>query len=357
MIDRSEQELKMYPDNNWDLMENNEVGAKAAGGTERYMSFIYNGGIPRELLENVQIIPSRLRDLKEDKIRIWFEHNLPNDPESMKGLKEEEQRKKYHKIVFLSNWQYQQFMNYSNIPYSPQSTVIEGGFEVDDEPLPTKPDINEQINIAYYTTPHRGLQLLVPVFKHLAESDPKIHLHVHSSFKMYGWEDRDKQFEALYEECRNHPQITYHGFTEYYKLRELMKNQYHIFAYPSIWPETMCRAVLEGMNFGLVCVHPNLAALPDTTGCINPFMYNGSLDPNEHANIFAQILVQAITALRDNADTVNNILLFNKMYTMQRYNTRLVQNKWANLLKDLNNQYATEESRKFPKEELILRVY
>ena len=36
-------EEEKYPNNNWDLIENNEVGAKAMGGTERYMRFIYNG--------------------------------------------------------------------------------------------------------------------------------------------------------------------------------------------------------------------------------------------------------------------------------------------------------------------------
>src|SRR5208282_2981078 len=129
-----------FPNNNWDLCENNEVGQNAFGGTESYMHFIYDGEIQKELLENVQIIPSRLRELKEDKIRIWFEHNLPGDPESMKALQEEETRKKFHKIVFLSNWHYQQFQSSVGIPYSLQSCVIEGGFYCDDSELPKKPD-------------------------------------------------------------------------------------------------------------------------------------------------------------------------------------------------------------------------
>ena len=335
---------------NYDLMENNEVGAKAMGGTEMYMRFIYDGDIPREHLEHVQIIPSRLRDLKEDKIRIYFEHNLPNDNESLKALKEESMRKKFHKIIFLSNWHYQQFQNYVGVPYSSQSGVIEGGFYVDDTPLPPKPDPKETIHIAYFTTPHRGLELLIPVFEHLAKEDPKIHLHVHSSFQMYGWDQRDEQFEPLYKRCREHPQITYHGFTEYHKLRELLPS-YHIYAYPDIWPETMCRSVLEGMLFGLVCVHPNLAAIPDTTGCLNPFMYAGTADVQEHANIFFNHLRVAINVLREGNENLNNQLMFNRAYIIARYNTKVVHYKWQQLLMELNQKYPTVESRKFPSEE------
>ena len=56
---------------NYDLIESNEVSQNAMGGTEMYMRFVYSDKVPRHLLENVQIIPSRLRTLKEDKIRIW----------------------------------------------------------------------------------------------------------------------------------------------------------------------------------------------------------------------------------------------------------------------------------------------
>ena len=159
---------------NYDLIESNEVSQNAMGGTEMYMRFVYSDKVPRHLLENVQIIPSRLRTLKEDKIRIWFEHNLPNDPESTKALKDPEMRKKFHKVVYLSNWHYYSFMSSCGVPYTTQSRVIEGGMEyidsyLDNPNLPKKPDPSERVNIVYHTTPHRGLELLVPVFLKLAE--------------------------------------------------------------------------------------------------------------------------------------------------------------------------------------------
>jgi glycosyltransferase involved in cell wall biosynthesis len=242
-----------------------------------------------------------------------------------------------------------------NIPYSTKNTFIEGGMHCIDsfekDPFfPKKPDPKKQVNISYHTTPHRGLELLVPVFLKLAQDDPNIHLHVHSSFKMYGWDERDKQYEQLFKICKEHPQITYHGFTKHEDLIIAMKNDYHIFAYPNIWPETMCRAIIEAMYYGLVCVHPDFAAIPDTTGCLNKYMYSGTFDRLEHANIHYLNLKKAIEDVRNNDTAHINSLEFNRKYIQHRYNTETVYNKWINVLEELNEKYPTVESRAFPKQ-------
>lgn len=347
---------------NFDLMETNEISnSNASGGTEMYMRFLYDGHIPRHLLENVQIIPSRLRQLKEDKIRIWFEHNLPNDPESRKPFASEEMKNSFHKMVFLSNWHYNTFVAAIGAPYSSQCSVIEGGmhcidsYEKDPE-LPKKPDPKKVVNISYHTTPHRGLELLVPVFLKLAEEDKNIHLHVHSSFKMYGWDARDQQYEKLFNICKDHPQITYHGFTKHTDLIKELRDNYHIFAYPNIWPETMCRALLEAMYYGMVCVHPDLAALPDTSGALNKYMYNGSENPNEHAGIHYLNLKQAIEDVRNNEPSHIESLKFIRRYIQNRYNTEFVYSKWIRILEELNAKYPTVESRALPTKYFVYRT-
>ena len=347
---------------NFDLMETNEISnSNAAGGTEMYMRFLYSGHIPRHLLENVQIVPSRLRTLKEDKIRIWFEHNLPNDPESQKAFVDEQMRNSFHKTVFLSNWHYQAFMMSLPVPYSSNQCVIEGGMHCIESyeknpKLPVKPDPNKVVNISYHTTPHRGLELLVPVFLKLAEEDKNIHLHVHSSFKMYGWDARDKQYEHLFNICKEHPQITYHGFTKHDDLIVEMENKYHIFAYPNIWPETMCRALLEAMYYGLVCVHPDFAALPDTSGAVNKYMYGGSSNNEIHAALHFNNLKKAIADVRRNDDEHVKSLQFNREYVQRRYNTEFVYSKWIKILEELNEQYPTVESRQLPKNYFVYRT-
>ena len=183
------------------------------------------------------------------------------------------------------------------MPYTNQLMTIESGVPSVEIDIDNKP--KDVINLYYASTPQRGLEILVPVFKKLAEEYTDIHLHVHSSFALYGWADADKQFEPLYQECRNHPQITYHGYTEQSVLRERIKD-YHILAYPSIWPETQCRVVIEAMMSGVLCIHPNFAALTDTSAGLN-FTYQGDKDIKTHANIFYIELRNAIENIKNNS--------------------------------------------------------
>lgn len=329
---------------NFDLIEKNETSNNSRGGTELFLEGLYNS-LPRELLENFQIIPSRVRDLKEDKIRVLACHDLPNDPEAQK-LQDSNFRNNFHKIVYISDWQYGQYMTHLQIPYSRQSTVIESAITASSVNWHRKP--KKVINLCYTSTPQRGLNLVVPVVDALVKKYSNIHLHVHSSFKIYGWEDKDKTFEPLYEQIRNHPNMTYHGFTPHEELLELLPT-YHIHAYPCTWPETSCRAMLEAMTAGLLCVHPNYAALPETSGALN-LMYQGDQDPNIHANIFAGALASAIDMVTNWDKELINRLQYNKQYVDYRFAETKINAQWTFMLRELLTQYETIEKRAFPQE-------
>jgi len=328
------------------MFEENEVSKNAFGGTElakRKLAAI----LDPSLLNDFQVVCSRPRDLDESKIRIFFANDLATDPESAK-FREESFRDKFHKFVFISNWQMSQYQLVHGIPYDTKSIVLESGIDIAPETVKSK----DKIRLVYTSTPQRGLDILVPVFKHLAEKYPDIHLDVFSSFKIYGWDDADKQFEPLYDEIRNHPQMTYHGFVPNDTLRSTL-NDCHIFAYPSTWVETSCRAMLEAMTAGLVCVHPNLGALPDTSGSLN-VMYQGSMDKNEHANIFNAHLEAAINFVKNDAHV--SMVQFNKTYIDSRFGIDRIKRQWETMLKDLLNRYPTEESRSFPKQQFVYRT-
>jgi UDP-glucose:(glucosyl)LPS alpha-1,2-glucosyltransferase len=319
--------------------EENDVSAKAFGGTElakRKLAQILNS----ELLENFQIICSRPRELKEDKIRIFWAHDLAEDPESAK-FKDKRFRDQFHKFVFISNWQMQRYQMIHGFPHDDKSIVLESGIEPVDLNLRNCND--DVIHIVYTSTPQRGLNILVAAFDNLAKTDTKIHLHIYSSFKIYGWDAADEQFESLYDIIRNHPQMTYHGFQPNDVLRNNL-NDYNIFAYPSIWLETSCRSMLEAMTSGLVCVHPNYGALPETSGGLN-MMYQWHSDLNRHAFLFAEELKKAITMIRNRThlDMVN----LNKQFVDTRYNIQTIKSKWEEMLNSTLQMYPTIESRKF----------
>lgn len=328
--------------------EENEISEKANGGTELAKRGLHQL-LDKELLSNFQIIPSRIRDLQEDKIRILWLHDLPEDP-MFEQLKDPNFRNKFHKFVFVSQWQYQRFQLITGMPYDHRCIVLETGFEPVEVDWAKKE--SDTIRLVYNTTPHRGLEILVPVFEFLAEKHDNIHLDVFSSYKIYGWDDADQQFEPLYDRIRNHPKMTYHGFKPNEEVLENLKTA-HIHAYPSIWLETSCRSLIEAMSAGLVCVHPNFGALPDTSGGLN-LMYQGEDDKSAHANIFVNMLHGAINMVRDKKH--HNLVTYNKFYVDQRFNVRRIAGQWNNLLELLVNQYPDAESRKIPKDTLIYKT-
>lgn len=314
---------------NQDLIELNELNKNSNGGTELTTRALFDQ-ISREQLEKVQIITSRVRDLDPNRIRIYHLHDLAMDPESA-HLSDPASRNRFHKLVFSSNWQYQQFRDVLGIPYSQHSTVIETGVH----PIEFAQKPKDKIRLIYTSTPHRGLELLVPVFVELAKRYPEIELDVFSSFGIYGWEQRDKPYEPLFKICREHPQINYHGWQPNEVVREAYKKA-HIFAYPCIWQETSCRSLIEAMSAGCMAVHPNFSALTDTSGGLT-VQYDGDQDVNIHANVFAHTLMYAIENIRDNDHT--NLLQYIKTYTDNRFGWDTVGFKWRALIDSLIKDY------------------
>ena len=325
--------------------EENDISKNANGGTEITKRTIAKF-IDDKLASEFQIIPSRVRDINPEKIRVYWQHDLAEDPE-VNHLKEINSRNRFHKLVFSSNWQLQEFNTKLGIPLDQTIQVIETPIE----PILFKPKPTDKINLIYFSTPQRGLDLLIPVFEKLADKHNNIHLNVFSSFKIYGWDDADKQFEPLYDRIRNHPQMTYHGFADQEQLRLVIQNS-HILAYPNIWKETSCRVLIESMSAGLMCVHPNLAALPDTSGGLTT-MYQFNEDVNKHANVFMQYLEHAINVV--NTESAQNYLRFVKTYADSRFNIEKISSQWSGMLQDLLEKYPTTGSRKIPSQMFVYR--
>lgn len=308
-------------------MEVNELSKNAKGGTELMLEALHSH-VDADLLSNFQIIPSRVRELKEDKIRILWCHDLPDDPETHHLANGGWQ--KFHKLVFVSHWQQQAYMNKYQIPWS-HTCVLHNAIE----PLGPRFEKDNIVHIVYHTTPHRGLQILVPVFEKLAEEDEDIRLHVYSSFKIYGWPERDKAFEPLYEKIKLHEKMRYWGSVPHDELMKALP-AYDIFAYPSIWPETSCISLMEAMSAGLLCVHSNFAALPETAANWTA-MYPLHEDMNAHANIFAGALKFGIEEVRSGSESLKRKLESQKMYADLFYSWDLRKHEWASLLNSLKD--------------------
>lgn len=325
-------------------MEVNELSKNARGGTELMLERLHSS-INSKLLNEFQIIPSRVRELDETKIRVLWLHDLPGDPES-EHLKNGGWEK-FHKLVFVSNWQMQAYIQYYNIPWS-HCIVLHNAIKPLDFDLSVKN--RDKIRLIYHTTPHRGLNILVPVFKKLCETHDNIELDVYSSFKIYGWESRDEQYQQLFDECKNTPNINYHGFVPNEEIRTALTKA-HIFAYPSIWTETSCLALIEAMSAGNICVHPNLGALHETAANWT-HMYQWSQNQSEHANMFYSVLNSSINEIKSLSDEqYHNKIMTQKSYTDIFYQWDIRSVQWEAVLMSL-----MDLPRELPKQSFVYKT-
>ena len=223
----------------------------------------------------------------------------------------------------------QNYIQYYGIPWY-KCVVIENAIEpvtFVDKPTDGK------INFIYHTTPHRGLQILVPVFKQLAEKYPNIHLDVYSSFKIYGWEDRDKPYEPLFEMIKENSNMTYHGTVSNSEVKNALQKA-HCFAYPSIWMETSCIALIEAMSAGCLCVHPNLAALSETASRWT-WMYQYHEDTRDHAQQLYGMLEGAAQELANPNAALQNSLNNQRHYTKMFFSWETRSIQWDSFLRSI----------------------
>jgi UDP-glucose:(glucosyl)LPS alpha-1,2-glucosyltransferase len=312
---------------NLDLLETNELNKNAAGGSELMLRRIYDGTIPRELLKKFQIIPSRVRELDPDKVRILLLNDLPGDPES-DHLKNGGWSK-FNLLVFVSNWQADAYISHYNIPPSKTIVMLNAINPIESHEKP-----KDKIRLAYWSTPHRGLEILVPVFEDLVKRYENIELHTYASFGLYGWEERDQPYKPLFDRMDEHPAIFRHPTTSNMQLREELKN-YHILAFPSIWKESSCLVLQEAMSAKMLCVHPNLAALWETAAnWTSSYQFNEDL--NKHAQIFHSILGQSIEHYWN--PNIQSQLNSQKAYADVFYNWTARAQQWTMLLESLQNE-------------------
>lgn len=308
----------------------NEVSQNSFGGTE-LIALRMIDTIDHELLNKVNIIHSRVRKLPDNgKPNILVLHDLPLDPESQ-FLKLKENLNLFSKIVCVSNWQLQMYHSYLNLPYS-KSIVINNGI------FPIESDIAkfnniEKIKLIYHTTPHRGLEILIPCFVKLAEIHKDITLDVYSSFEIYGWKQRDSIYQTLFDIAKTHPQINYHGTVSNEVVREALKDT-HIFAYPSIWLETSCLCLIEAMSASNIILSSNIGALPETSmGFTELYQFNENKE--QHVNIFYNKLNNIINDVRNKKYNLENIKI-QKQRTDYNYNwVKKLVPQWEQLIKEI----------------------
>lgn len=300
-----------------------ELSKNANGGTEM-MKHGLEQRLDPKLLDFFHITASRYRGAMPGKIELYWLHDLPGDPESAHiangGWNQ------FEKLIFVSHWQFQAYQQHYGLPWY-KCLVLQNAID----PIDVGEKSKDKIKIIYNTTPHRGLEIVVPVFVKLAEKYKHIELDVFSSFKAYGWDERDKPYEELFQLCKDHPQINYHGYQPNKVVRKAL-SEAHIQAYPSIWMETSCMSLMEAMSAKCLCIHPNYAALPETAANWT-WMYQWVQDKRDHANALYSHLVAAVENYW--SEDVQTRVAGQKSYADVFYNWKMRQQQWDAFLKGI----------------------
>ena len=330
-----------------DDLQLNAVSDKAIGGTELMRNWLFTELEKREpgIKDKFQWISTRVRGL-EDKQRILWVHDLANDPE-VQHLKDKENWNQFERIVFVSHWQQHMFKTHLGFPYE-KGVVIQNAIY----PIPEheKPK-DGKINVCYFSTPHRGLELLLNAWEFMRKElkgGLNAELNVYSSFKIYDRGHLDEQFRHIYKRAEEMDGVNYHGTVSNDEIREMLKTQ-HVMAYPSIYEETSCLTLIEACSAGCLCVIPNLGALPET-GANFPWMYGYEEDHDKHAQVHGHILGRAIEHFWD--DDVQNLLKIQRSYFDMFYNWNLRSGQWQQFLHAIEDPPEIKEQKEAIRKEV-----
>jgi len=237
------------------------------GGSENQLRLLLKY-LPDKNFKDVNLILNNANHdlIEKDKINILWMHHFVNQKEAQ-NLGSKEFVDKLDWIVFNSNWNFEKHVYQFKVPET-KCVVIKNAIEKIN--LEKKP--NDKINLIYHTTPWRGLKILLKVFKNLNLDN--VELNVCSSTIIYGKKFDSvlgKTYENIFDECKNTKNINYFGFVNNEKIIQMLKKM-HIFAHPSIWPETSCIAAIEAMAAGCEVVTTNLGALFETCASFGTFV-------------------------------------------------------------------------------------
>jgi len=310
-----------------------ELSINARGGTEMMRQRLVDNADP-ELLKQFAIHLSRPRELYNDVPNVFWCHDLVEDTEN-KVLENGGWKQFYH-FVFVSAWQRDQYIAKYGIPYS-ECSVIYNAIEKSYAPRSKSQDT---IKFIYHTTPHRGLELLVPIFEALTREYKNIHLDVFSSFGVYGWEQRDEQYKVLFDQISAHPQMTYHGAVDNETVLRALDDA-HIFLYPNIWKETSCISLLEAIKSQVICVHPNYGALSETAANAT-IMYDFNEDAQLHANYCFSVAKQLIDTMMADSSYFDKFTTSDR-FNLARNNIASFKTMWDALLRNLSETLQDDE--------------
>lgn len=298
-----------------DWLQRNDM-SPAKGGTEILKEGLYkHTNIEQYDDINLLLCTPDYGKIRFTKKNILWQH-LNYSDESLAPMKDQSFMKSIQASVYVSNWQIEKFRYLFQIPVE-NSYVIKNAIE----PIEfiEKPK-DGKLKLIYTSTPFRGLNVLLDTFELLNRDD--IELDVYSSTAVYGTGYQNHHagiWDDLFDRARGMKGVNYMGYAPNEDIHKAVQ-QAHIFAYPSIFEETCCLAMVEAGAAGCDLVTTNLGALYET-GSEYAKMIPIKATEQDLVNTYAKALNEAIDGYWDKSNQEQlkeQSDFYNKFYSWER---------------------------------------
>jgi glycosyltransferase involved in cell wall biosynthesis len=298
-----------------DWLQRNEM-APAKGGTEILKEGLYKHTDIEQYDDiNLLLCTPDYGKIRFTKKNVLWQH-LSYSDESLAPMKDQSFMKSIQASVYVSNWQIEKFRYLFQIPVE-NSYVIKNAIE----PIEfiEKPK-GGKLKLIYTSTPFRGLNVLLDTFELLNRDD--IELDVYSSTAVYGTGYQNHHagiWDDLFDRAKNMKGVNYMGYAPNEDIHKAVQ-QAHIFAYPSIFEETCCLAMVEAGAAGCDLVTTNLGALYET-GSEYAKMIPIKATEQDLVNTYAKALNEAIDGYWDKSNQKQlkeQSDFYNKFYSWER---------------------------------------
>lgn len=200
-----------------------------------------------------RFIPPSIMDFIKTKKVFYLAHDA-YDQNNVKWMMNANAEQYLNKIICVSDWQKQTFINYFNLDPK-KLTVLGNPIDYSLYNGYAERDLNK---LVFASIPYKGLDIIGDLFEEIKikSKNDKLHLDIYSSFKLYGNEKDDEQYIPIFQKLSNTKDINLYKPISMKDLAYVFKTS-NLNIAPSIYHETFGRIFVEAAAAGCLTVCMN----------------------------------------------------------------------------------------------------
>lgn len=266
------------------------------------------------------------------RLILWSQQ--ASDQKDMQELRQPGERQAWNAYFLVSDWQARSYAADFGVPQDRIAVLRNAAapafqsLERRTEPFfrSGKPPV-----LVYTSTPFRGLMLLLLAFPSIRMAIPECRLRVFSSMGVYQLApDQEPLYQLLYALARDLPGVEYEGSVSQTALAAALAEA-DFLAYPNVFPETSCIAVMEAMAAGCLVCTSRLGALPETTAGFG-FLMDLPADIMMLAQSFANLLVGVYREACAQPDRHDDLVARQRAHARTQYTWAQRAREWSAVL-------------------------